>query len=227
MCFASTQVLRDQYTQALHIKPKIIVIDIATRQVLKSFEFPESVFDHASFLNGVFIWSLKAFFNFPSLSTSDIVVDEVSMVAYMSDTAAPSGGIAVYDYKTDTARKFVGASTHTSIGTTFVIEGASWNVGGATDGIALSPDRQRVYFSKIQGRDVHSLPTNVMRNFALSESEWAVAVNASVVYHGEKTGISDGMTFRFVGLHFAVFAVVVLVTPLSTQCRWLFVLRRL
>ena len=158
------------------------MLDVATGAVLKTFEFPATVFDHASFLN-------------------DIVVDEVNMVAYMTDTnpipnaAGGQGGIAVYDYKTDRARKYVGEATNNTHDNQFVIGGANWTINGATDGIALSPDRQTLYFARIQGRDLNSFPTSTMTDWSLDDAAWASAMASGVTNHGDKTGFSDGMTF--------------------------------
>ncbi len=58
----------------------------------------------------------------------------------------------------------------------------------ASDGIALSPDGQTLYYSALSSRRLSAVPTRLLRDTAVSEAELAAAVRDL----GEK-GASDGL----------------------------------
>jgi sugar lactone lactonase YvrE len=59
---------------------------------------------------------------------------------------------------------------------------------GGVDGITLSADRSRLYYSPLTTRRLYSIPTALISNFNASEEELA----AGVVDEGEK-GMADGL----------------------------------
>jgi len=52
---------------------------------------------------------------------------------------------------------------------------------GGADGIALSPDSKKVYWTVITGRKMYSLPTDLLSNFEVSNQQ----ISDSVQYEGE------------------------------------------
>ncbi|MET0611415.1 MAG: L-dopachrome tautomerase-related protein, partial [Pseudomonas caspiana] len=67
-------------------------------------------------------------------------------------------------------------------------DGKKKALGVASDGIALSPDGQTLYFSPLSSRHLYSVPTRLLRDASVSEK----ALDAAVQDLGEK-GASDGL----------------------------------
>ena len=172
--------------------PKLILLDIATRRVLQTFVFPHDVAAwNSSFLN-------------------DVAVDEPRGFAYISD-ASGSGGVVVYDLNKNRARRWSGPGTAVESGVLLNISGKTYDfrtpsgtfralsnclgelltIGAAADGIALSPDSERVYYCPLLGFHLWSVPASLLRDFAAP----AAAISAAAVDHGKKASQTDGMAF--------------------------------
>jgi len=132
---------------------------------------------------------------------NDLVLDVVSGVAYISDSAPPPfnsdlGGLIVYDRRRRRSRRFEDPSTHAESGFEIKIHG--WGFPWCsilqqvpTDGIALHPARDRLFYTKNGGAKLWSLDAVSLRNFSRPLS----AVSSTVVDHGKKPSNSDGMAF--------------------------------
>jgi|EP00927_Polykrikos_kofoidii_P073743 hypothetical protein len=163
------------------IPPKLVIYDIAKRVAVRTYTFPDSVLSYtSSFLN-------------------DIVLDEVNMRAYMSNTLGVegSGGIVTYDYKTNSARRFSAASTRATPGYACCdILGSHWSIAGNSDGIALTPDLRHVFYSAISSTHLWSVPTSALfESWNAEQTAYDQAVDEQVTLHGLKAGVSDGMNF--------------------------------
>jgi sugar lactone lactonase YvrE len=149
----------------------MVLMDVESNEVVDTYEFPNEVAPYTgSFLN-------------------DIVVDVVEQVGYISSTgnnATDLGAVVMYDRLKKTSRRFEHPSTHAE-GRTFQVH-EFVNQGVPTDGIALTPDRKRVYYSALSGLGLYSISTAAFR-------ESSAAAEASLISHGEKPDISDGMAF--------------------------------
>ena len=100
---------------------------------------------------------------------NDIVVDEVNGYAYISDTGAV-GGIIVYDYNSNTARRWGGDPTQQADATfSFTINNATYKLGTNEDGIALTPDLQTLFYCPLNGNHQYSIPTALLRNFSTTD----------------------------------------------------------
>ena len=73
--------------------------------------------------------------------------DEVNGFAYMSD-ACDMGGIVIYDWNTNNAWRFDDPSTHPTL-SSFTINNYTFAVSTPSDGIALSPDTEHLYYSAL------------------------------------------------------------------------------
>ena len=124
---------------------------------------------------------------------NDIVVDETRGVAYISDTW-DQGGIVVYNYNTNEARRFDDPSLQPDPNMHVTINGRVFNFPLPSDGIALSHDGATVYYCEISRQILFSVPTLALRNFSMPSQE----IGHLVVNHGTK-GFSDGMTHDNVG----------------------------
>ena len=112
-------------SQIVNYAPKLLICDLATGNMVRTFVFPDAVAPYnSSFLN-------------------DIVLDTVNGVAYISDTGNV-GGIVVYDFKSNSARRFGGDATQQhDPAFTISINGVTYpGITTNEDGIALSLDVQ-------------------------------------------------------------------------------------
>jgi sugar lactone lactonase YvrE len=169
----------DAVVQPVNAPPKLILFDIVANQTLQTFLFPDDVAPYASsFLN-------------------DLVLDMTDGFAYISD-AGGAGGIVVYDRTSNSARRFADASTAADMSVNMTINGVYYpTIATPEDGIALSPDRSRLFYCALRGQTLYSLPTAALKNFALTNAQ----LSAQVTTHGYKPP-SDGMTFANSGTLF-------------------------
>jgi sugar lactone lactonase YvrE len=164
---------------------KLVVINIANSQIVRTHNFDANIAPTTSFFN-------------------DLVIDVARKVAYITDSginvpADPSkpavGAIIVYNYNTDTARRFLSGATSTADdhSVTVRVNGqrallASRMRTGA-DGIALSTDLATLYFCPLTSRTMWSVPTRVLLDPASTQADAQNAVSNL----GNKISASDGL----------------------------------
>ena len=166
--------------------PRIVIVDIATTEVIRSHTFHPSVADPlTSFLN-------------------DIVLDQPRGLAYISITSG-DGGLIVYSFNTNSGRFYTGASTKVEpFATIIVINGLSYNFTAPADTLALSPDTETLYYGALAGFTMFSLPTNVLSNFSASNATIDAAVRAAFNRTSANGALTqcDGMTTSAQGSFF-------------------------
>jgi sugar lactone lactonase YvrE len=186
----------------MNFAPKLVVYNLDSGNVLRTFVFPNDVAPYnSSFLN-------------------DIVVDEINHVAYISDTGVV-GGIIVYDWTTNSARRWGGDVTQQHDPTyTVTINGVEYpTVRNNADGIALSTDLQTLYYCVVDGNHLFSIPTKYLRDFTTTDD----FLHSQLTVVGQKMSASDGMAVDSSGkLYFGSFSNSAVVswdpsTPLSPQ----------
>jgi hypothetical protein len=150
--------------------PKLIIWNIDMNCSVREFIFPDNILPYAS------SWA------------NDIVVDVTAGLAYISDTWA-QGGIVVYDFQRNEARRFDHSSLHPDPYMHVDINGRIFNFPLPSDGIALSNDFKTIYFCEISRQILWSVPSHVLANFSMSSIE----IGQYVRNLGVK-GFSDGMT---------------------------------
>ncbi|WP_265516826.1 L-dopachrome tautomerase-related protein [Nitratireductor luteus] len=161
---------------------KLILWDIKGNEEIQRYEFPAAVSDKkCSFLN-------------------DIVVDNESGFAYITDSGIFSdplcGGLIVYDRNANTARRVLNATRFTNdepqfmfnIGDRKVLKNGPMRTGA--DGIALSGDKQTLYWTNLTGNTLFSLPTALLRDPKVSEAELQAAVRTEVVLPSNTDGLT-------------------------------------
>lgn len=150
-------------------------MNIETQELLQTYYFPEDVVSYDdSFLN-------------------DIALDEANGYAYFSN-AIDNGGIVVYNVNTQESRMFTGLSTQRNSSYDFCVDGDCYGTDGAvgttpSDGIVISSDGSRLYWSPVQGQGLYMIETKYLQDFSLSNDE----IQQNVVLLGFKAGPSDGM----------------------------------
>jgi sugar lactone lactonase YvrE len=161
----------------------MVLIDVNTEKVLSSYIFPADVAPpDGSFLN-------------------DLAIDLKHQVAFISSTgnnASDLGAVVIYDRNNQRSRRFEDQSTHAATDTARIrplqIHGTDYTEqlsGFPTDGIALSPSLDRLYWSALGGYHLYSVSADALRSFETSQHE----VLNTLEEHGLKPDVSDGMSF--------------------------------
>jgi len=130
---------------------------------------------------------------------NDLALDLKHQVAFISSTgnnASDLGALVVFDRKHQSSHRFEDATTHAAVDTAsirpLVIHGTDYTAqlsGFPTDGIALSPSLDRVYWSPLGGYHLYSVCAKALRGSSHED------ILGSLVEHGLKPDVSDGMSF--------------------------------
>lgn len=129
---------------------KLVRFDTARNRVAANFVFSSEVAPPGSYLN-------------------DVRIDTARGFAYISDSGL--GAIVGVDLTTGAALRFLefDPSTKAEPGTTLTIGGEPWvddsgfSPAVHSDGIALSPDGEHLYYQALTGRTLYRVPTEPMR----------------------------------------------------------------
>lgn len=164
---------------------KLVAVDLASNKVVKTLVFPANVILPSTYVNDMR-------FDFRNGKEGTVYVTD-------SSVSGP-GAIIVMDIATGKATRRLSGAKSTSVDPSFipVVEGQALMTKGAdgkkkapgvaSDGIALSPDGQTLYFSPLSSRHLYSVPTSLLRDASVSEK----TLDAAVQDLGEK-GASDGL----------------------------------
>lgn len=162
---------------------KLVVIDLNTGRELRRYLIPDTVANRStSFLN-------------------DIAIDERNGVAYLSDSGNRSGspvaaGLIVYDYNTNTARRVIDrhasiqddASRPLVVNEEAVFPRNPLSVG--INGLALTPDGSRLFWSITTGDAIYSAPTSVLLDPRRKPTEVVAEIAAPVRIGGGSDGLA-------------------------------------
>jgi sugar lactone lactonase YvrE len=160
---------------------KLVCWDIDSNSLVKSIPVPSEIADYtASFLN-------------------DLVIDNTNGFIYIADsgifTDPLQGGLIVYDITNDRLRRVL--HQHVSAQDVpdywFEIDGKRiWPdepMRTGADGIALSADRQSLYWCALTARHLYSIDTALLRDFDSDDQ----TIEAAVIDHGDKGTNTDGL----------------------------------
>lgn len=115
---------------------KIIILNIATETIVRSYEFPDDVVSRTSnFMNDIVL----------------DYVDGVARYAYITDTS--DGKLYVYDYLLNDSYYFEDESMKKDI-----------RSRAPVDGIAMSSDFRYVYYCTLSSKALYAVPTHVLRD---------------------------------------------------------------
>ena len=169
--------VEDEY---VWVAPALLEVDIRSGSTLKRWDLTNVSVTNVTFIN-------------------DIVLDIENGFAYISDDAG-DGGLIVVDLKhPNVMRRYVGESTMADPDSqnTYDLCGSKYTFGPSpSDGIALHPNRERLYYCALTGHTLYSLDATLFRNLSIDLE----AVESSVMVHGEKASLSDGMAFTADGV---------------------------
>lgn len=156
-------------------KAKLFQFDLKTNKLVKTYEFTDAIAPRQSYLN-------------------DLRVDEKAQAIYITDSGL--GGLVVLDLKSGKSRRLLTQEKAVkSEGTQLTVEGKLFTVGGKSpqihsDGIALSPDHNYVYFHALTGETLYRVPTAALNDKKLKAKDLAKTVE-----NLGKTVATDGMIF--------------------------------
>lgn len=160
---------------------KLIGWDLTTNTEKYRIEFPDSLYDKkCAFLN-------------------DVAVDNDNGFVYIADSGIRcdplKGALMVYDYKTNQVRRILDGDvlTQDQAGYRFSIHGRpvlkNSPMRTGADGIALSGDKQTLYWTNLTGDKLYSVPTTLLRNFTTPEATIRAAVKQQQIPSN-----TDGLT---------------------------------
>jgi sugar lactone lactonase YvrE len=156
--------------------PKLVKIDLATRQVVQRIFFDETI-------------------AFPSSYLNDVRVDTDKQIAYMTDSG--KGAIIVVDLAAGTSRRLLGNHYSTkSENRVLVTEGlVVRNRDGSlanfhSDGIALTPQRDYIYYQAVNAYTLYRIATQWLLDPGLTEQQLGEKVEKVMV-----VGAHDGIEF--------------------------------
>ncbi|MGF1448410.1 MAG: L-dopachrome tautomerase-related protein [Opitutales bacterium] len=156
--------------------PKLVRIDLQSDTIVQTIAFNRNIARAQSYLN-------------------DLRVDTLRHTAYITDSG--EGALIVVDLQSGEARRLLdGHASTTGDGIEIVIEGRPWRQNGVTpnihaDGIALSPDRQWLYYMPLSESRLYRIATQHLRNPKLSLAQLAAQVQ-TVAEPGPCDGIAFG-----------------------------------
>lgn len=132
----------------------------------------------------------------PQSYLNDVRIDTERNVAYLSDSN--EGAIIVVDLTNGTSRRLLDADPSTkSENTVIVIDNKDYRKPDGeypivhVDGIALTPDKQYLYWRSLTGRSIFKIDVNFLNNASLEPSELSGKVRRVASY----VNPSDGITF--------------------------------
>lgn len=146
----------------VHGAAKLVQIDLTLNRVTRVISFDERVAPNDSYLNG-------------------LSVDPATRTAYITDSGA--GALVVVDLVSGHARRLLAehASVKGEKGVVPVAEGIVFKFLGRaievhSDAIAISPERDWLYYHAMTGRHLYRVPTTLLRDPYASADELAASV---------------------------------------------------
>ncbi len=152
---------------------KLHCVDLATKQIVKSWRPSSEMLGSSTYANDVRIDLRRGKEGF----------------AFISDTAG--AGVIVMDLATGDSRRRLSKAPAARIDKTFdaKVEGQPLGMRGHTDGIALSPDGRTLYFHSLSQRALFSVSADALADMKHSDAE----IEATIQKIANKTSASDGI----------------------------------
>lgn len=177
---------RINFNPALPGGPKLVGVDLNTNRIFQTIVFPQDVALPTTYLNDV---------------RFDLRRGKAGM-AFITDSSS-EGPNAIIAVDLDSGRSWRRLNNHPSTKAVpeFLpsVEGKPLmnrppdkppsHIKTGADGIAISADGERLFYSPLAGRRLYSVSVDALANEQLSEEQ----VAQTVIDHGEKGGASDGL----------------------------------
>jgi sugar lactone lactonase YvrE len=162
--------------------PKLVKFDLNTNMPMQTYSFDRTVAPEKSYLN-------------------DVRIDLLHNIAYITDSGL--GAIVVLNLADGTARRLLADHPSTKAeDTKIVINGQTWERDGKnpkinSDGIALDPRNQTLYYQALTGRTLYSVPVAALLDKKLTPEQLGqkvTKVTPNVVVDGIEFGV-DGKLY--------------------------------
>lgn len=164
--------------------PKLVAINLSTNQVVQTILFAQDVATPTTYLNDVRF----------DLSRGE------SGIAFITDSSA-EGGLIVVDLASGKSRRRLTGHASVMSDPTFVplVEGQAlklrqvdeeskpFRVG--SDGIAISPDGETLYYRSLTSRHLYSIPVDDLIDQSMRDQDLALKIRD----YGQISGASDGL----------------------------------
>lgn len=136
--------------------PILYQFNLASNTMEKQYQFADGVYQPNSYFN-------------------DVRVDTEKEIAYMTDSG--NGAIIVLDLKTGASKRLLDHHPSTESETDHLMcDGIKWENSVHSDGIALSPDKDYLYYIALTGHTLYRINTEALLNDELSADELAAKV---------------------------------------------------
>lgn len=148
--------------------PRIFVFDLETNQLTKTYILPEDTYHKNSYIN-------------------DIRIDLKNGTAYMTDSG--HAGLLILDLNSGNFKRVLNDHYSTLAEVDHLnFNGTPWNNTVHSDGIALDPKRELLYYHALTGYNLYAIPTNTLIN----GTEEQIQASVQLI---KKTPAPDGMIF--------------------------------
>ncbi|MBD3402175.1 hypothetical protein GF420_04715 [candidate division GN15 bacterium] len=157
--------------------PKLLKVDLATDSIIETYSFDSTIAPPASYLN-------------------DVRIDTARNAAFISESG--TGALVTVDLNNGNARRLLDEhySTQADDSLLLIIEGEEWRRPDGSlpqvhcDGIALSPNREYMYYQALSAYDLYRIPVTSLLDTTLTEQQLADAVEFVA-----SSGAADGIIF--------------------------------
>ncbi len=147
---------------------RIHKFDLSDNRLIRTYFIPDSVATGNAYLN-------------------DIRIDTKSETAYITESGL--GAVIVVDLRTGNAlRRLANHYSTKAELDSITVEGVSLKIKIHADGIALSPDREHLYYHPLSGRHLYRVPTKELRDASISDT-----LIETKVERVAEVGVNDGI----------------------------------
>ncbi len=150
--------------------PKLYQCDLSTNKIVRMYNFKSNVYEKNSYFN-------------------DVRIDEDANHAYITDSG--NGAIIVLNLKNGISRRLLAKNKAVKSEVNYLIcNGIKWQNSVDSDGIALSPDRQYLYFIALTSHTLYRIKTILLKNENIAADKLSKAVEKVATVPA-----TDGMIF--------------------------------
>lgn len=150
--------------------PRLYQFNLSTNELEADYSFPSTVYSPESYFN-------------------DVRIDTRDHYAYLTDSG--DGAIIVLNLETGKARRVLDNHPSTHSETDHLIcDGIRWENSVHADGIALTPQRDFLYYIALSGHTLYRIPTTALKDSTLSED-----LLTGYVEKVKEIPATDGMLF--------------------------------
>ena len=154
--------------------PKLLKVNLRNNKVINTYRFNDSIIQNNSYLN-------------------DVRIDTENNFAYITDSGI--GAIIVINLSTEEMRKVLDSHYSTKAEDIIInVEDIDISISIHSDGLAISPDNNFIYYQALSSRKLYRINTEVLRNFTSTN----IQIESEVEFMCN-SGVTDGISFDYNG----------------------------